>query len=152
MVQKLSCFKIDNNNPLMEFSLLYSSSVISINKIIVDTLLDEKDDEWFYKLYKMNLYLELSGKGRCEQHIDMPVFTFMSVNPVPQKPIFTFNHDFIFPEYNIHNESETDFCKEVKIEVKPVRGQLPDNFSLTFFYDTTPGVAPKDIARVCLNG
>lgn len=110
--------------------------------------MDRKDDEWFYELYKLNLYMEISGKEKCGQHIDMPVFTFMSVNPIPLKPIFIFNHDFILPEYNIHNETD-DFCKDVRIEIKPVRGNVLDEFLLSVYYEATPGVVPNDITRIC---
>lgn len=144
MVQDLKCFKLESKNPSKEFILHNSSSVISIRKITIDSLLDKSDDNWFCELYKMNFYLEMKGKGRFERPIDIPFFTFMSVNPIPREPIFHFNHDFIFPDYNIGNESPSDFCKEVSIEMKPIRDQLIDGISLTFFYEATPGVLIKN--------
>ena len=144
MHQIINSFTLNSNNPSREFSLLYSSSVISIKKIIIENLVDSKDEEWFFQLYKLNFYLEMKGKGRNAKDIDMPPFTFMSVNPVPQRPIFTFYHDFMFPEYNLRNASKTDFCREVKIEIKPISGNLVDSILLTFLYDATPGVFLKN--------
>jgi hypothetical protein len=144
MLQNLRSFTLGSKNPSLEFSLLYSSSVISIKKIIIENLMDRKDEEWFCDLYNLHFYIEIKGKGKYEQGIDSPPFTFMGVAPVPPRPVFTFNHDFIFPEYNLGNESDTDFCKEVRLEIKPLRGKLDDSILLTLFYDATPGVAVKN--------
>jgi hypothetical protein len=111
MAQNLSCFTLENNNPSIEFSLQYPSSIISIQKISIVNLLDRMD-------------------------------------PVPFKPFYTFNHDFVIPGYNLRNKSEKDFCKEIKIELMPIREELTGGLSLTFFYEATPGVVPKDISRV----
>ena len=137
-------FRLDNDTTFKEFSLQYSFSVVSIQRIIVDSLFGREPNEWFNELSKQNLYLEITSNRTDGLISTMPITLAAIVSPYHRNPIFDFNNEFIIPEGNIQNNSSFVFYKDVKIELKSYNGQLRDRISLSIFYDDTPGVTQRN--------
>ena len=137
-------FRLDNDTTFKEFSLQYSFSVVSIQRIIVDSLFGREPNEWFNELSKQNLYLEITSNRTDGLISTMPITLAAFVSPYHRNPIFDFNNEFIIPEGNIQNNSSFVFYKDVKIELKSYNGQLRDRISLSIFYDDTPGVTQRN--------
>lgn len=133
-------FRLNNGIPIKEFLLKYSFSVISIQRIIIDSLFGKEPSEWFNELSKQNLFLEITSNRTDGLISKMPITLTAFVSPHHRNPIFDFNNEFIIPEGNIQNNSSSVFYKDVKIELKSSNGSLTDRISLSIFYEETPGV------------
>lgn len=144
MMQNQKKFNLNSKDRSIVFSFQNCSSYISIQRIIIDNLLDYPKEDWFYQLYKLNICVVVSEKGEYQFPFNNLCFTFMSVDRIPKKPIYHFENDFIIPVNRSQNESNNYFCKEVEIELKPIKGHLDENISLTFYYEEITGVVWKN--------
>lgn len=144
MTQNCKNFNLNSNDRSIIFSLKDCSASIFIQRIVIDNLVDSPKDEWFYKLYKLNICLEISELGEYRLPLNKSYFTFMSIDSIPEKPIYHFENEFIIPGSGFRKESHNEFCKEVKIELKTIKGQLDENISLTFYFEASAGVIWKN--------
>lgn len=142
MNPNIKTFQLDNSKKFKEFFFDYSFSLISINRIILDSLFGLEPTQWFQELRKYDYYIFITCARTDGVISTFPFMLSAHVSPYHKHPIFDFKNDFLIPDGNISNTSTRIYYNYCKIELKSrtLEQELNDAIKVTIVYEETPGV------------
>jgi hypothetical protein len=130
-------FTLTKKNPIKEFSFKYSFTTLLINRIILTSYPDQKNEEWTKVLNKIIInFKSIETETKRESSYVLPLIgelTPKHINPV-------FDVLIELPKENIgRTEALSSFFNKVLISLKEP-DQFDDSLVLTFMYQTKPGL------------
>lgn len=115
-------FILTAKKPYMEFKLNHPDSVIIIEKVTIKGMTKEQIGKLSYHS-GLNLYFEFSN-SECGVFTEPAFMDFISPYPYPVVDITS----LVVPKENHNNTYSDRHIDNIKIELKPRKGELDENF------------------------
>ena len=132
-------FELSNQKPKQEFTLVAPTSLIIVEKIIVETMPVIIPREWYSKL--STYFLKITYRKTGDNSFFEEIKQITNRNPVPMNPMIEYDN-FEIPSYDVLEKGV--FYDNVVIELKSITGQLMDRIVLRVLYDHFERVTERD--------